>query len=352
LFVWFESEYLQKKIRIEVKSGLYIAGIGLALMLFGVTVQAQYQSVVCAGDTGIAYYVQGWENSSFEWTVEGGSISREFGDSIIVNWPEEPGEYSISVREISEQGCAGELKSAIVLVSGVNVDLGDDAGICDGELFELEVDEDLGSVLWHDGSTLPVYSTVDEGWIRVEITNDYACSTSDSLYLSVYEVPLVDLGPDTSVCVEEGLVLDAGTDGDFYRWSTGAVSQQITVYEDGNQMIWVELENSYGCLGSDTILIADCGNRYLIDPPTAITPNGDGVNDVWNIYALQQFDQAEVDIFDQWGTLVWRSDPGYSQSWDGTTMKGRPVPVDSYHFVIRFNDGSDEMFVGYVTVIR
>ena len=81
-----------------MKFRLYIAGIGLTLLLFGASARAQYQSVVCAGDTGIAYFVQGWENSSFEWTVEGGSISREYGDSIIVNWPDDPGEYSITVR--------------------------------------------------------------------------------------------------------------------------------------------------------------------------------------------------------------------------------------------------------------
>jgi gliding motility-associated-like protein len=335
-----------------VKFRSYIAGISLVLMLFEVSVRAQYQSVVCAGDTGIAYFVQGWENSSYEWTIEGGTIIREFGDSIIVNWPEEPGEYTVAVRETSEQGCSGELKSALVLVSGVDVNLGDDAGICDGELFEIEVDNDIGSVRWHDGSILPVYSTGDEGWIRVEVINDYGCSSSDSIYLTIYENPFVDLGPDTTVCVEEGLVLDAGSDGDFYRWSTGAVSQQITVYENGKQLIWVELENGFGCVGSDTVLIEDCRYRYFIDMPTAFTPNGDGVNDVWNIYDLQKFNQAEVEIYDQWGTLVWRSGPGYSQPWDGNTMKGRAVPVDSYHFIIHYNDGSDERFVGYVTVIR
>ena len=105
-------------------------------------------------------------------------------------------------------------------------------------------------------------------------------------------------------------------------------------------------------MGGDTVFITECDIYYLFDPPTAITPNGDGVNDVWNLYALQEFPQAEVEIYDQWGTLVWKSEPGYPQPWDGNKMDGRPVPVDSYHFVVFFNDGSDKNYVGYVTVIK
>ena len=130
------------------------------------------------------------------------------------------------------------------------------------------------------------------------------------------------------------------------------MSQSITVYNNGDQEIWVEVENASGCIGGDTIYIEACQDKYNLHPPSAITPNGDGVNDVWNIYRLQHFNQAEVEIFDQWGMLVWKSDPGYSRPWDGNTMEGRAVPVDSYHYVIHFNDGSDKEFVSYVTVIR
>jgi gliding motility-associated-like protein len=86
--------------------------------------------------------------------------------------------------------------------------------------------------------------------------------------------------------------------------------------------------------------------------PTAITTNDDGVNDVWNIEKLAGYTQAVMEIYDQWGTMVWRSEPGYPQPWDGRNMNGRLVPVDSYHFVINFNDGSSDPLVGIVTVIH
>ena len=76
------------------------------------------------------------------------------------------------------------------------------------------------------------------------------------------------------------------------------------------------------------------------------------MNDVWNLDKLRVYSQVVVEIFDQWGTLVWKSEPGYPDPWDGRDLKGNLLPVDSYWFVFNYNDGSNERFVGYVTVFR
>jgi gliding motility-associated-like protein len=79
----------------------------------------------------------------------------------------------------------------------------------------------------------------------------------------------------------------------------------------------------------------------------------DGKNDVWIIEKLSQYSQAEVEIYDRWGTLVWKSEPGYSNPWDGLNMRGRAVPMDSYHFVIKLNSGEkNDVVTGIITVIR
>jgi gliding motility-associated-like protein len=332
----------------------YIRGIGLLLSLWGGVVNAQeYQSVVCAGDTGIAYYVEGSEHSTFDWTVEGGVITRHYGDSIIVNWPSVPGEYNITVLETNVYGCVGTMQRALVLVTGPDIDLGGDTYVCSGETFEIIPEGEFTSYLWHDGSAGPGYVTDQEGWIGLEVTDEYGCAISDSLYLSILDVPEVNLGNDTSLCGDQSLKLDAGPDGSIYTWSTGEISQQIEVFQNGDQEIWVEVEDEFGCSNGDTVVIEACNVKfYFRDIPNAITANDDGVNDVWNLEKLSGYSQAVVEIFDQWGTLVWRSEPGYPDPWDGTNMNGQLVPVDSYHFVFDLNDGSNERFIGYVTVIR
>ncbi len=118
---------------------------------------------------------------------------------------------------------------------------------------------------------------------------------------------------------------------------------------------WVEVEDEYGCINGDTIIVKNCSVQfYFRDIPTAITPgDGNGLNDFWEIDKLAFFSQAVVEIFDRWGTLVWRSEPGYSTPWDGRNMKGEEMPMDSYHFVIEMNTAAKHDYVtGIITVIR
>ncbi|MEN8158049.1 MAG: T9SS type B sorting domain-containing protein [Bacteroidota bacterium] len=338
-----------------MRLGKYIALSGLLLMLWGLVAGAQdRQWTVCAGDTGIAYYVEGWETSTFDWTVEGGTITRNFGDSIIVDWPMEKGAYVITVLETSEYGCSGELRTGTVQVVGPDIELGQDDYVCEGELFEITPEGDFSSYLWNDGSTGPLYSTFQEGWISVEVTDGYGCALSDSIYLTVNDLPVVALGSDTSICDAEGLVLDAGPDGTSYTWSTGDIGQEITVVPGGRQEIGVVVENQYGCTSADTIVINPCDVEFFFrDIPTAITPNGDGANDTWSITKLTGYPQAEVEIFSRWGTLIWKSEPGYpGDGWDGKDMNGNEMPMDSYHFVIKLNVGDKDRITGIITVIR
>ena len=339
-----------------MRIGKHIVLTGLILILWGLVAAAQdRQWSVCAGDTGIAYYVSGWESSTFEWTVEGGTITRNYGDTIYVDWPMVPGSYTITVQETSLDGCVGELKSGVVQVLAPEVDLGSDMYICEGDIFEITPEGEFETYLWRNGSTNPTFVTDQEGWISVEVTDANGCPASDSMYLSVYSVPQVDLGPDTVVCGDEGVELDAGTDGISYRWSTGDISQTIMVFMGSSGEIWVEVADEYECLGSDTVMVNDCSVEfYFRDIPTAITPSdGNGLNDFWVIDKLQAFSQSVVEIFDRWGTLVWRSEPGYSEPWDGRNMNGQEVPMDSYHFVIKLNTGDNkDVVTGIITVIR
>lgn len=328
-----------------ILSLLFLLGIGMGL-------HAQYINVVCAGDTGIIYKVQGTEGSTFEWRVEGGDVVSDWGDSISVNWRGDPGEYEIWVQETSQYGCPALPVSGLVLVSGPDFDLGNDLNICEGEVIEIEAPAGYDSYLWSDGSVGSSIITGTEGYKSVIVSDEYGCSLADSLYLSVHPYPQVELGPDTSLCGDEELMLDAGPDGVLYNWSTGDGNRNFTVYE-GEQTIWVEVIDENNCSNSDTIIIDACSSDgRFADMPTAFTPNGDGKNDVWRIPELETFPNAVVEIFDRWGNQIYKSEPGYSDPWDGVSSDGRTMPMDSYYFVIDLGDGSSEPLVGTVTIIK
>jgi len=87
------------------------------------------------------------------------------------------------------------------------------------------------------------------------------------------------------------------------------------------------------------------------DIPNTITPNGDNVNDTWYFDEALLFSDIEIEIFDRWGKLVWRSEKGYPEPWDGRSLSGREMPMDSYYYVIELNDGSEQI-VGTITIVR
>ena len=87
----------------------------------------------------------------------------------------------------------------------------------------------------------------------------------------------------------------------------------------------------------------------MIGVPSAFTPNGDSINDVWNIKFLDDFPDATVDVYNRYGALVFHS-KGYSKPWDGT-CNGSPLPTGTYYYIINPRSGLAQRS-GPVTIIR
>ncbi|MFN8281214.1 MAG: gliding motility-associated C-terminal domain-containing protein [Saprospiraceae bacterium] len=94
--------------------------------------------------------------------------------------------------------------------------------------------------------------------------------------------------------------------------------------------------------------------------PTIFSPNGDGVNDFFNVYGKRIKTVRSISIFDRWGNRVYTNsnlEPGNSQSnqgWDGTFKEERALPgVYTFYAEIEY-DGSlhTEVIAGNVTLIR
>jgi len=83
--------------------------------------------------------------------------------------------------------------------------------------------------------------------------------------------------------------------------------------------------------------------------PNAFTPNGDGINDTWNIKFLSAYVNCSVDIFNRWGEKVYSS-TGYSVPWDGS-YKGTALPTGTYYYIINLKNGQNPLS-GFVAIIR
>ncbi|MBL7111881.1 MAG: HYR domain-containing protein, partial [Bacteroidales bacterium] len=306
---------------------------------------------VCINSDPVLYVVDGLAGSTYSWSTTGGSITHENNDTIYIDWGSDPDDYSITVIETTITGCVSEESVLDVVVSTPTIDLGPDPFICASETAIIDPTGDFISHIWHNGTGTSTYMTRVAEVVSILVFDEYGCMVSDSVTVTVAPDPLVDFGPDTLLCGSMTLDLDAGNPGSTYNWSTGETSEIITIYP-GPQVISVLVTSEYGCIGGDTIRILDCSTKaYFARIPNAFTPNGDNVNDTWYFDEAAAFPDIVIEIFDRWGKVIFKSEKGYPEPWDGRAMNGREMPMDSYFYVIDPGDGTGTL-TGTVTIIR
>jgi gliding motility-associated-like protein len=83
--------------------------------------------------------------------------------------------------------------------------------------------------------------------------------------------------------------------------------------------------------------------------PNAFTPNGDNINDTWEIKYLDDYPNATVEVLNRSGTRVFYSN-GYSKAWDGR-LSNANLPMGTYYYIISPNSGRQPTS-GYITIIR
>jgi gliding motility-associated-like protein len=76
-------------------------------------------------------------------------------------------------------------------------------------------------------------------------------------------------------------------------------------------------------------------------------------NDSWDIENINAFPECIVEVYNRWGTLVWKS-VGYDKMWDGTNYRnGEVLPDGTYFYIIILNSTKfPDPYKGYIQVIR
>ncbi len=113
------------------------------------------------------------------------------------------------------------------------------------------------SYLWSTNAATRAITANATGLYIVQITNENNCITRDSVDVTVYPKPVVDLGNDVSICHLQSLELDAQNFGSSYFWSNNTVDRTLKVTQQG--VYKVTVTNNFQCTGSDSI-------RVLVKP--------------------------------------------------------------------------------------
>ena len=133
-----------------------------------------------------------------------------------------------------------------------------------------------------------------------------------------------------------------------WTWDNDTLTNtSVEDYPETSTWYYVTATDNIGCEGIDSIYVIVGAVPY-----DAISPNGDGINDEWEILDIERYPNAEIKIFNRWGSLIYSStgDNYNNNKWDGSS-EGKSLPVGTYYYTINQNDGSD-LQTGAVTIVR
>ena len=232
-------------------------------------------------------------------------------------------------------------------------------------LYQWQMSTDTGAT-WNDipGGTSLTYHTppvyvAGYYWYRLSVIEAAAANisscriASDVLMINVHPKPVVNAGPDHIMLVNSSVTLTGSVEGEQsqYLWSPDKYindpSQLAPVVTPPVDYTYtLSAQSVWGCTNADSVSVKVVAAIYI---PTAFTPNGDGINDRWEIPFLDPSFGATVRVYNRWGRLVYHISSA-TVSWDGTT-NGVAQPNGQYVYVIQFKN-DNRVLKGTVMLIR
>lgn len=179
--------------------------------------------------------------------------------------------------------------------------------------------------------------------LTVQFSNgcDYTY-TSDSA-ITVHPVPVANF-TNSPVFEETDITSvnfeNTSTGDTTWLWTFGDMSASSVLENpvhaygaSGTYDVQLIAYNEFGC--SDTIL-QKIKFDFNMNIPNIFTPNGDGVNDVFDIL-IEDRGCTKLEVYDRWGKMRYSNDT-FKNDWTGVDSKGKRLPVDTYYYIIHYCD--------------
>lgn len=202
-----------------------------------------------------------------------------------------------------------------------------------------------GNSVTHEFSADGVYD------VSLTVTNPGNCSRVKTLssLITVWPLPEATFtaNPEASSMKDPAIYFSSNSIGDglAYSWSTGDGAVYTnpefthTYVDSGYYQVNLKVTNDKGCV-DETEKTVYISPRYMLHIPTAFSPDGDGINDVFLVRG-NGIKEYRINIFNQWGVNVFSSSD-IQEHWNGTS-KGVKVQPGLYVYRIYFKDENNEV---------
>ena len=201
------------------------------------TISLPEDTTLCVGDSVLVQATSSENN--YLWST---------GETDSIKMLATAGQYWVS----TENTCGLDTAEINLDFLELEVDLGNDSSLCDGDSLELNVNIPGATITWSNGNTTSTFVAKVNSIISVEVSK-LGCEDADTMSVSFNALPTVLLGADTAICEGETLSISANNLIGNPVWSDGTTSNSISVADSGTY--WVESTNSCGS-HSDSIVVS------------------------------------------------------------------------------------------------
>ena len=313
----------------------------------------------CISDgSATAFVLGGTPTYSYLWTPGGQTSST--ATNLMPNTV-----YSVEVTDAN--GCI--IQDQTYINGHMNVFLPNnddylDSTICLGKSVFIEIEEKPNhSYVWTNvndnviiGTTASINVTPKDPITNYQltITDEINCPLDPFSVEATFVVEKLDINPVATpnplVLGDQTTITPSNIYSNFeWTWDNDTLTNTSSLqdYPETSTWYYVTATDNIGCEGIDSIYVIVGAVPY-----DAISPNGDGINDEWEILDIERYPNAEIKIFNRWGSLIYSStgDNYNNNKWDGSS-EGKSLPVGTYYYTINQNDGSD-LQTGAVTIVR
>jgi gliding motility-associated-like protein len=270
--------------------------------------------------------------------------------------------YEVKMIVYSGETCSSTYEKTITVNANPSVTVSSIASLCQ-EASPVQITENKngfsgigvfsGIGISATGLFDPAKSGAGTFTINYLFTDSSGCTYSTLQQVTVYATPVLTM-PAAITMLEGGQVTinaQANGNGLVYKWTPSAGLNNPAVLNPvasptTDTQYELTVTSANGCTAADQVYV------YVLKTPVVpntFTPNGDGINDTWEIKYLDSYPNCTVDIFNRYGTKLFSS-VGYPKAWDGT-YRGSSLPAGVYYYVINPKTGRSVMS-GSLTILR
>lgn len=256
-----------------------------------------------------------------------------------------PGTYYLQVNN----GCGTTIDSITLQQLPLPVaNLGADTIICPGQNIILTPIEYTGTIVWSTGATSATEAISKPGLYYI-VVNENGCVNTDSILVLQGQKPDVTLGPDTFVCGSQ-YYLQANDSFLEYMWQNGSTEPFFNITTSGLYQLTVTGECG---TASDEVLVNLQPDECAVLVPTAFSPNGDGVNDLFRGICRCPVQDYNLQVYNRWGELTFETSD-IQDGWNGKYKSVlQPLGIYVYHLnYFSYCERKNIYIKGNITLIR